>query len=95
LPAAYPGEGTDFRPNETQLIYRRPLKAPEPLMVTLLNRDSAPGKWRDRGLPAFAEPPSCKNYGEPGATAGRQWMSRIRFQHKETPKAVAHHGWQA
>jgi hypothetical protein len=54
-------------------------------MVTLLNRDSAPGKWRDRGLPAFAEPPSCKNYGEPGATPkgfasrrlARQRMSRM------------------
>ena len=29
-------------------------------MVTLLNRDSAPLKRRDRGLPAFTEPPSCK-----------------------------------
>ena len=55
-------------------------------MVTLLNRDSSPLKRRDRGLPAFTEPSSCKHYGEPGATAGRQRMSQISFNRQKLRK---------
>ena len=38
----------------------------------------------NEGRPGFADPPSCKNYGSHWAAAGRQQMSPIRLQQKET-----------